>query len=187
METPRVFPTDYTARMTTLGRAMLDHLDGDVDVVGHYCGLELEEERELAGPDDRPGTRTWHREYLAVESLSPDDWETAFADSVAEIDAVLGKRYDNRLPMTAVRYFYDHLETSTWESRQRHPVEELTVGLEARYVIRERVHLPAIIIEARSIAGNRKGCEAACQALSESAASLFRVKFHRASWSMEEI
>jgi len=187
LEDSVIFPPGYASRMITLARAMLDYLNGDVDVVGHYCGLETEEECERPGTDDRLGTRTWHREYLAVDSLSPENWETAFADSVAQIDNLLGDRYDHHLPMTDVKYFYDHLETSAWESRQQYPVEELTVGLEARYSFRESIHLPAVIIQARSIFGNRKGCEAACHALSQSTSSLFQVKFDRASWSINEI
>jgi hypothetical protein len=60
-------------------------------------------------------------------------------------------------------------------------------GFEGRYSFRESFHLPAIIKEARSISGNRKGCEAACQALTQLAASLFQIKFDRASWSIEGI
>ena len=183
----RVFPQDYAARMIPLARAMIAYFDGDVDVVGHYCGLEIEEDRERPEVDPRLGTRTWRREYFAVDGLSPSDWEVAFANSVTRIDAVLKERYDNRLPMSPVRYFYDHIETSTWESRQRHHIEELTVGVEARYCFREGYHLPAIIIEARSIGGNRKGCEATCEALSREAAALFGVRFDRVSREIEEI
>lgn len=137
LEDSVVFHPGYTSRMTTLARAMLDYLNGDVDVVGHYCGLEVEEECERPGTDDRLGTRTWHREYFAVDSLSPDNWETAFADSVAQIDDLLGQRYDHHLSVTDVKYFYDHLEISVWESRQQYPIEELTVDLETRYSFRE--------------------------------------------------
>jgi len=178
LDDPRVFPPDYAARMLSLARAMIEHLGGDVDVVGHYCGLEVEVEAE-----DRPDVRTWQREYLALDPLSPRDWEGPFEESVARIDAILKERYDNRLPMSSVRYFYDHLETSIWESGEPGPVQELTVGLEARYCFQEGYHLPEIIIEARSVDGNRKACEAACQALSERAASLFQVEFKR--WSLE--
>jgi len=65
---PRVFPLDYAARMIPLASAMIEHLGGDVDVVGHYCGLEVEVETE-----DQPDARTWQREYLAVGPLSPRD------------------------------------------------------------------------------------------------------------------
>ena len=186
LEAPRVFPKDYVVRMFPLVRAMIAYFDGDVDVVGHYCGLEIEESER---PDDDPhlGTRTWRREYFAVDSLSPDNWEAPFADSVARIDAVLKERYDNRLPMNSVREFYDNIETSAWESKKPYPVEELSVGLQARYVFRERHHLPTIIIEARSVAGNRKACQLACEALSREAVSLFGVRFDHLSVAVEEV
>jgi len=65
------------------------------------------------------------------------------------------------------------------ESGEPGPVQELAVGLGARYLLPGGIHLPDIIIEARSVDGNRK----ACQALSERAASLFKAKFER--WSLE--
>lgn len=178
LDDPRVFPPDYAARMIPLARAMIEHLGGDVDVVGHYCGLEVEVETE-----DRPDVRTWQREYLALDPLSPRDWESPFEESVARIDAVLKERYDNRLPMSSVHYLYDHLDASIRESGEPGPVQELTVGLEARYCFREGYHLPEVIIEARSVNGNQKACEAACRTLSERAASLFEVEFRR--WSLE--
>lgn len=189
LDDPRVFPPDYAARMIPLARAMIEHLGGDVDVVEHYCGLEIEVETE-----NRPDVRTWQREYFAVDPLSPRDWESPFEESVARIDAILKERYDNRLPceireisqglpMSSVHHFYDHLKTSIWESGEPGPVQELTVGLEARYCFREGIHLPDIIVEARSVDGNRKACEDACRALSERAASLFEVEFKR--WSLE--
>ena len=186
LEDPHVFPKDYVVRMCLLVRAMIAYFDGDVDVVGHYCGLEIE---ESGRPDDdtRLGTRTWQREYFAVDSLSPDNWEAPFADSVARIDAVLKERYDNCLPMDSVREFYDNIETSAWESKKPHPVEELSVGLQAKYVFRERHHLPTITIEARSVGGNRKACQSACEALSREAASLFGVRFDHLSVVVEEV
>ena len=184
---PRVFPPDYTARMTSLARAMIAYFDGEVDVVGHYCGLVLEEERERPEADPRLGTRTWRREYFALDPLSPDDWEAAFADSVARIDATLTERYDNRLPMDTVREFYDNIETSAWERKEPPAVEELSVGLQARYVFRKHCHLPSIVIEARSTVGNRKACQAACEALSREAATLFGVHFDHISLEIEEI
>jgi hypothetical protein len=187
LDDPRVFPQDYPARMIPLVRAMIAYFDGDVDVVGHYCGLEIEEERERPGADPRLGTRTRRREYFAVDPLSPDDWEAAFADSVARIDVVLKERYNNRLPMDSIHEFYDNIETSTWESKKTHPVEELSVGLQAKYVFREGHHLPSITIEARSVAGNRKACQTACEALSREAAALFGVYFDHTSLEIEEI
>lgn len=47
---------------------------------------------------------------------------------VARIDTILEQRFGNWLPMDTVRYFYDHLETSVWESRKPHPLEELPVS-----------------------------------------------------------
>ncbi len=187
LDDDRVFPNDYAAAMISLARAMIAYFDGDVDVVGHYCGLEVEEERERLGDDAHLGTRTWHREYFAVDPLTPDDWETAFADSVARTEAILKERYGNRLPSSPVREFYDHVETSTWESKKRYPVEELSVGLLAKYAFRERHHLPAIVIEARSTVGNRKACQAACDALSREAAALFGVRFDHISLAVEDI
>ena len=183
----RVFPPDYAARMIPLARAMIAYFAGDVDVVGHYCGLEIEEEREQ--PDDvhRLGTRRWRREYLAVDPLSPDDWEAPFADSVARTDAVLRERYDNRLPVGTVQEFYDTIETSSWESGEPQPVEELSVGLRTKYVFREHCHLPSIVVQARSVAGNRKACQAACETLSQEAAALFGVRFDHMSLAVEEI
>ncbi|MEA3459420.1 MAG: hypothetical protein U9R11_01885, partial [Chloroflexota bacterium] len=188
LDGPRVFPPDYAARMIPLAQAMIKYLGGEVDVVGHYCGLEVEVETEgqprgISIPQGQTDIRTWQREYFAVDPLSPRDLEAPFEESVAQIDAVLKERYDNRLPMSPVRHFYDHLETSIWESGEPGPVQEIAVGLEARYCFREGYHLPAIIIEARSVDGNRKACEAACRTLGERATSLFGVEFER--WSLE--
>ncbi|MCD5407732.1 hypothetical protein LR090_00445 [Candidatus Bipolaricaulota bacterium] len=187
LDDPRIFPQDYAALMIPLIRAMIAYFDGDVDVVEHYCGLEIEEEQGRERPGDGPdrGARTWRREYFAVDPLSPDDWEGAFAESVARTDAILKERYDNRLPMATVREFYDSIETSTWESVKPHPIEELSVGLQAKYVFREGCHLPSIVIEARSVTGNRKACQAACEALSQEAA-LFGVRFDHTSLRIEE-
>jgi hypothetical protein len=187
LDDDRVFPNDYTARMTALARVMIAYFGGDVDVVGHYCGLDTEEDRKGSGAGPRLETRTWQREYFAVDPLSPDDWETAFAGSVARTDAILAERYGNRLPSSPVREFYNQLETSTWQSKKFYPVEELTVGLLAKYAFRERHHLPSIFIEARSTVGNRKACQAACDALSHEAASLFGVRFDHVSLAVEEI
>lgn len=187
LDDPRIFPQDYTVRMIPLVRAMIAYFDGDVDVVGHYCGLEVEEERERPGDDPRLGTRTWRRDYFALDPLSPDDWEAAFASSVAQIDAILTERYDNRLPTDTVREFYDNVETSAWERKKPPPVEELSVGLQAKYVFRQHCHVPSIVIEARSVDGNRKACQAACEALSREAATLFEVRFDHTSWDIEEI
>ena len=187
LEGPRIFPADYAARMIPLARVMIAHFDGDVDVVGHYCGLETEEERERPGGDSHLGTRVWQREYFAVDPLSPDDWEAPFAASVAQIDALLAERYGNRLPMSSVHEFYDHLETSVWEGKQRHPIEELSVGLQAKYVFREGCHLPSIVIQARSVGGNRKACQAACETLSREAVASFGVRFRHVSLAVEEV
>jgi hypothetical protein len=178
----RVFPKDYAARMVPLVRAMLASFEGDVDVVGHYCGLETEGAERS---NDR--TRTWQREYFALDPLSPRRWEAAFSKSIARIDAVLKERYHNRLPSGAVREFYDNVETSAWTSKQWHPVEEASVGLQAKYVFRERHHLPCLTVEARSTVGNRKACEAVCETLSREASALFGVRFDHVSLSCEEI
>ena len=106
---------------------------------------------------------------------------------MARIDAVLKERYDNQLPMETVREFYDNIETSAWESKKSYPVEELAVGLQAKYVFREGCHLPAIVIEARSVVGNRKACQAACGALCREAAALFGVRFDHTSLEIEEL
>jgi hypothetical protein len=187
LDDSRVFSQDYAARMIPLVRAMIAYFDGDVDVVGHYCGLVLEGERERAEADPRLGTRTWRREYFAVAPLSPDDWEASFASSVARIDAILTERYDNRLPTDTVREFYDNVETSAWERKRPPPVEELSVGLQAKYVFRQHCHVPSIVIEARSTVGNRKACQAACEALGHEAATLFEMRFDHISWDIEEI
>jgi hypothetical protein len=178
----RVFPKDYAARMVPLIRAMLAYFDGDVDRVGHYCGLETEGDERA---NDR--TRTWQREYFAVDAHVPRRWEAAFSSSVARIDAILKERYHNRLPSSTVREFYDNVETSTWESKQWHPVEEASVGLQAKYVFRKQHHLPCLTVEARSTVGNRKACEAVCETLSREASALFGVRFDHVSLSCEEI
>ncbi|MCR4404986.1 MAG: hypothetical protein NUW06_06935 [Candidatus Acetothermia bacterium] len=187
LEDPRVFPQDYVALMVPLIRAMIAYFDDDVDVVGHYCGLEVEEENAQPGTDPRLGARAWRRQYFAVDPLPPGDWEAAFAESVARIDAVLKERYGNRLPMSGVQEFYDNIETSAWESKEPHPIEELSVGLQAKYVFREGYHLPSILIEARSVTGNRKACQAACEALSREAVALFGVRFDHTSLEIEEM
>ncbi|OGO41460.1 MAG: hypothetical protein A2Z04_06890 [Chloroflexi bacterium RBG_16_57_9] len=186
LDDTRVFPQDYAGRMIPLARAMLAYFDGDVDVVGHYCGLEIEEERERPGEDPRRGTRTWRREYFATDALSPQDWEAPFAASVARIDAILKERYDHRLPFGAVREFYDNVDTFAWQSKKRYPVEEVSVGLQGKYISWGGHHLPSIVIEARSVAGNRKACEAVCEMLSREAAALFGVCFDHVSLAVEE-
>jgi len=134
LDDPRVFPDAYVERMIPLVRAMIAYF-GDVDVVGHYCGLDARDRR--AEPEETSLNRAaGHREFFAADPLSPEDWEKSFAESIARIHETLRKRYDNRLPIEDVEGFYDYVETSTWESKKRHPVEELTVGLEARYVFR---------------------------------------------------
>jgi len=192
LDNPRVFPQNYTSRMSSLAHAMIAYFDGDVDVVGHYCGLEIEEERKRAGDEQRLETRgfasrTWRREYFAVNSFEPNNWETPFADSVAQVDAILKERYDNRLSIDTIQKFYDDVEISTWESKKSHPIEELSVGLYAGNVFREHCYLPSIVIEARSVAGNRKACQVACEKLSQEAASLFGVRFDSLSLSVEEV
>lgn len=184
---PRVFPHDYAARLIPLARAMIAYFDGDVDMLGHYCGLETEEECERPDEDSRLDRRTWHREYFATDPLSPDTWEAAFADSVARIDAIMTQRYDNHLPMGTVCEFYDRIETSTWESKKRHPIEELSVGLQAKHVFRKHHHLPSILIEARSVGGGPKACQAACESLSREATALFGVHFDHILSEIEEM
>jgi hypothetical protein len=181
LDDDRVFPKDYAPRMVLLIRAMLAYFDGDVDRVGHYCGLETEGERA------NKRTRTWQREYFAVDAHVPRRWEAAFSRSVARIDAILKERYNNRLPSSAVREFYDNVETSAWESKQWHPVEEASVGLQAKYVFQKQHHLPCLTVEARSTVGNRKACEAVCETLSREASALFGVRFDHVSLSREEI
>jgi hypothetical protein len=179
----RVFPKEYAKKMTRLIRGMLAYFETDVDVVGHYCGIDTDVAHESAGKR----TRTWQREYLALDALSPRRWEAPFSRSVARIDAVLKKRYNHRLPSGAIREFYDKIETSTWESKHRHPVEEASVGLQAKYVFRQRHHLPCLTVEARSIDGNRKACEAVCETLSREASALFGARFDHVSLSCEEM
>ncbi|MBI4789565.1 MAG: hypothetical protein HY782_21250 [Chloroflexi bacterium] len=185
LDSPRVFPDGYSSRMITLARAMIAYFDGDVDYVGHYCGLEIHD-RE-AGDESRQSTWRWHRDYFAVDSLSAKSWEKSFAKKAERADAILKERYNNRLPIGDVDTFYDHVETSTWQSKKYHPVEEMTVGLDSGSVIREHQHLPSIIVEARSTRGNRKACEAACEALCREAAGLFQVVFDHQSLDIEAI
>ncbi len=183
---PRVFPKDYAAHMIPLVRAMIAYFGGDVDVVGHYCGIDVDEERERGEKKARGRSWTRRRDYFALDPLSPKKWEESFSQRVAQVDAELKKRYRNRLPIGVVHEFYDHIETSTWESKKYHPVQELSVGLEAKYVFRQHTHLPCIIIKARSVDGNRKACEAACEALSREAAKSFQVRFDHMSWAVEQ-
>lgn len=75
--------------------------------------------------------------------------------------------------MFTVHGFYDTIETNTWESKKSHSIEELSIGLEAKYVSQDSYHLPSIVIESRSVFGNRKAGEAACETLSQEATKLF--------------
>ncbi|MBI3922132.1 MAG: hypothetical protein HY318_11995 [Armatimonadetes bacterium] len=186
LNSPRVFPKDYAANMVPLVKSMIAYYDGDVDVVGHYAGLEIDDERECR-EDARPSIWRWHREYFAVDSLSPEEWEASFTTSVDHIDGILKRRYCNRLPIKTVHHFYDNVETSAWMSKKRHAVDELSVGLEARCVSRESHWLPSVVVEARSVDGNRKACEAICDSLCEQATGLFKVKFDHQSLTVEEI
>jgi hypothetical protein len=181
----RVFPLDYAERMISLAHTMMAYFGSDIEVVGHYCGIDTDEECTRPG-DDR---ETWHwkREYLAADALSAKKWEAPFKARIAQIDAVLAERYRHKLPIESVREFYDHLETSAWESRKAHLIEKLTIGLQAEYVFQGRYHLPSIIIEARSVNGNRKACEAACATLGQEASRLFGVHFEHISLAVEEI
>jgi len=186
LDNPRVFPEAYAERMIPLVRAMIDYFGGDVDVVGHYCGLDTRDKEIAPKGTSLLGRMTRHREFFAVDSLSAEDWEKNFVGSIAHIDETLRERYDNRLPIKDVDGFYDHVETSTWESKKHHPIEELTVGLEAGNVFRGGYHLPSLFIEARSVTGNRKACEEACEVLSAEALKLFGVRFDHLLWSIEE-
>jgi len=182
----RIFPKDYAAKMIPLVKSMVSYFNGDVDLVGHYCGLELLDERETTDTVSQPSTWRWHREYFAVGPLSCRNWETPFAERVAEIDAILKRRFRNRLPIHNVKHFYDNIETHAWESKKWHPVDELSVGLEARYVSRASHWLPCITVEARSVDGNRKACEDICSQLCGEASGLFKVKFDHESLMVEE-
>jgi hypothetical protein len=44
-----------------------------------------------------------------------------------------------------------------------------------------------IVIEARSVAGNRKACQTACEKLSQQASKLFGVSFDCLSLTVEEV
>lgn len=182
----RVFPKDYAAKMIPLVESMVSYFNGDVDLFGHYCGLELMDEQETTGAVSRPSTRRWHREYFAVDNLSRRNWGKPFVERVAQIDAILKRRFRNRLPIRSVEHFYDTIETHAWESKKWHPVDELSVGLEARYVSRASHWLPCITVEARSVDGNRKACEDICSQLCGEAAGLFAVKFDHESLRVEE-
>jgi len=182
LDEPRIFPQDYVPRMITLVKKMIDYFDGDVDVVSHHCALELWK-HELQSKKDK---NQKPREYFAFKPLSPDDWEKEYVDCVSRADAVLKERFDNRLPIFTVHEFYDNIETSIWERTKSHSIEELSVGLEAKYVSRDSYHLPSIVIESRSVFGNRKACEAACEALSREAVKLFGVKFDHLSLKLED-
>jgi hypothetical protein len=82
------------------------------------------------------------------------------------------------------REFYDNIETSAWECKKPPPVEKLSVGLPAKYVFRQHCYVPLIVIEARSTVGNRKACQAVCEALRQEAATLFEVHFAHTSWDI---
>jgi len=181
LDDPRIFPQDYVPRMINLVKKMIDYFDGDIDVVSHHCVMELwkHELQSNKDADQKP------REYFAFKPLSPDDWEKEYADCISRADAALEERFDNRLPMFTVLEFYDTIETNTWERTKPHSIEELSVGLEAKYVSRDSFHLPSIVIESRSVFGNRKACEAACETLSQEAAKLFGVKFDHLSMAIE--
>jgi len=186
LKSVRVFPLDYAERMISLAHAMMAYFGSDIDTVEHHCVIDTDEERPQPGDDD---LETWHwkREYLAVDALSAKKWEAPFKARAAQIDAILAERYRHKLSMESIHEFYDHLETSAWESRKAHLIEKLTIGLQAGYVFQGGYHLPSIIIEARSVNGNRKACEVACATLGQEASRLFGVHFDHISLAVEEI
>jgi len=171
--------------MIGLARAMIALLDGDVDVICHACGLEAHEQETTDGTHDTwPSIQRWQREYFAVDVYEPDAWEKPYAERMAAVEGVLAERYGNQLVSGGPSEFYDLLEASTWQSQRRHPVDEVTVGLRTGNVTRGGVYLPSIVIEARSVGGNRKGCEAFCTTLTQEATRLFGVQFDQ--WAVAD-
>ena len=73
------------------------------------------------------------------------------------------------------------------EGRQHHPVKEITIGLSADLCFSKGYMLPGIEIEARSIDGNIKACEAVCQTLMEKSKEIFNLKSHSIHLSVEVI
>lgn len=173
----RVFPRDYCNRMIPLVQWIIDYFRCDMDVIGHYCGLvsELPNEKEAS-------FRSWRQEYYAVDLL-PKNWKPAFRKKVAETDKILHKRFNNKLPTKGVNEFYDNIEIPAYISKESYPVEEISIGLLAKYCMRRSHYLPEIVIEARSITGNRKACEAVCEQLQKQVADLFKTS--RSSLSLD--
>ncbi len=54
---PRIFPQDYVSRMIPLVKAMINYFDDNVDVVGHYCGLEIEDKGRETNSDPHESER----------------------------------------------------------------------------------------------------------------------------------
>lgn len=175
LDDPRLLPPAYCNRMIDLARAMIGLFDGDIDVICHGCGLTTPG-RET-GDSDWPMVRQWQRDYFATDVYEPDAWEAPYRERVAAIDTLLAERYGNQLVSGGPSAFYDLLEASTWQSKRRHPVDEMTVGLRTGNVMQGGVYLPSIVIEARSVGGNRKGCEAFGAVLMAEATRLFGIHF----------
>lgn len=185
LDAPRILPADYSARMIALVRAMIALFDGDVDVLCHACGLETHEKETTDDTEDTwPSIRRWQRETFAVDVYEPDAWEKPYAERMVAVEAVLAERYGNQLVSGGPSVFYDLLEASTWQSQRRHPVDEVTVGLRTGNVMHDGLYLPSIVIEARSVGGNRKGCEAICTTVAQEATRLFGVKFDQ--WAVAD-
>ena len=73
------------------------------------------------------------------------------------------------------------------EGRQHHPLQKITIGLSAGLCFSKGYMLPGIEIEARSIDGNIKACEAVCQTLMEKSKEIFNLKSHSIHLSVEVI
>lgn len=176
LNSPRVFPLGYANKIIPLIQAAIDYFEGDIDCLSHLSGLEIELEGASSNRKrENHGSRSWRRDYFLIESYG-QRWKGRFKKDLTEVDKILMARYDNKLPATPVREFYDRIEIFAYETKKKHFIEEISVGLLAKYTFQKDYHLPSIEIETRSISGNLKACESVGQRFIEKAKEIFRLK-----------
>lgn len=173
LNSPRVFSLGYAGKIIPLIQEAIDYFEGDIDCLSHLSGIDIELE---GSPADRKreqfGSRFWKRDYFLTESYGKD-WVDRFKEDIDKVDKILRERYKNKLPMTPVKEFYDRIEICAYEAKKEHFIEEISVGLLAKYTFEKSYHLPSIEVETRSISGNLKACESVCKRLIEKTRKIF--------------
>lgn len=181
---PRIFPKGYIKGIIPLIESAMDYFKDDIDVISHLSGLEL---RLKAGKkQDRYHPVRWQRDYFLIEPYD-SNWKEMYIRNARKVDGILKERFKNKLSTKMGMKFYHNVEVISYEGRKYHPVQEISIGLSAGLCFSKGYMLPGIEIEARSIDGNIKACEAVCQTLMEKSKEIFNLKSHSIHLSVEVI